>query len=64
MKAKNFTGRNQISVRDLFKNWVITSQKGNQSQRRDWMDKLTDEQKKELKFTVEGMKNDGASWKK
>jgi len=50
------------AVRDLFKNWGITSQKGNQSQRRDWMDKLTDEQKKELKFTVEGMKNDGASW--
>ena len=51
------------AVKDLLKSRGITPQNiGNQSQRRNWMDNLTDEQKKELKFTVEAMKNDGASW--
>ncbi len=50
------------AVKELIKNQGITLQNSNQSQRRTWMDNLTDEQKKELKFTLEAMKNDGASW--
>ena len=51
------------ALQSLLKTWGITPEnRGNQSRQRDWMNQLTDEQKKELKFTVEGMKNDGASW--
>ena len=50
------------ALKELVKNRGIKPQSGNQSQRRTWMDNLTEEQKKELKFTLEAMKNDGASW--
>jgi len=50
------------AVGSLLKSWAVTPQsQGNQSQSRDWMSRLTEDQKKELKLTVEAMKNDGAS---